>query len=210
MLRELLSSDEIARAERFIFDRDRNHFIGCRAALRRLLAERLGMAPGEIDFSYGSNGKPFVPHAAIEFNVSHSGEFALIGLSERIAIGVDIEKIREPTRNDWSDLAKRFFSEGEVKALSTLSPEDQTEGFFACWSRKEAYIKRHGLGLALPLGDFSVSVDPAHAELLGADWCPRDLRQTTLYDLHAPVGYRASIALEQTAKVQIHQRSFQI
>lgn len=208
-LRQLLSDDECARADRLVFDRDRNHFICCRAALRTLLGNRLGMRPSELRFAYGPRGKPTLPDVPLEFNVSHSGEFAVIGIGGFAPIGIDIEKIRDATRNDWSDLARRFFSTTEVDALSRLPTDKRTQGFFACWSRKEAYIKLHGLGLALPLGDFSVSVDPdENAALLDSKWRPTDLKEISLHDLDAPSGYRACLALAQSGEAKIMQTEF--
>ena len=74
------------------------------------------------------------------------------------------------------------------------------QAFFACWTRKEAYIKVHGRGLSLPLSQFSVSVNPTSApQLLATPWCPSDLNLTRLWDLAAPRGYRAAIALKTFA-----------
>ena len=108
----LLSPDEIARALRFHFEKDRLHFTGCRSALRGLLAKYLAIPAAEIRFEYTTSGKPRLAAAqnpsALQFNVSHSAGMALIAIGSEHRLGIDIEKIRENV--DVSALSERFFS----------------------------------------------------------------------------------------------------
>src|SRR5712691_5560412 len=53
----LLSQDELSRANRFHFPKDRNHFIVARGLLRKLLAAYLGIGSGELRFSYGERSE---------------------------------------------------------------------------------------------------------------------------------------------------------
>src|SRR5262252_2460436 len=103
-----LSKDELARASRFHFERDRDRFIVARGELRRVLAGYVGLDPGSLTFRYGARGKPSVEGDSLEFNLSHSGSIALLGLTRQRRIGIDIEEIRY--LDDCGELAARFFS----------------------------------------------------------------------------------------------------
>lgn len=178
----LLSPEERGRAARFRFDRDRAHFSVCRGTLRRLLGEALSLAPERIEFSYGAHGKPET--AGINFNVSHSGGFALIAISKRRVVGVDIERMDRSFADDR--IPERFFSPGEVLALRALPQGDQLEAFFRIWTRKEAYLKACGLGLSLALDSFDVSLGCSAAFLRGVQgW--------EIEAVPAPPGYAAAL-----------------
>lgn len=164
--RALLSSDEAARAERFVFERHRARFIVGRAALRRLLAEATGQPADSLVFSYGPTGKPALPGAVAPwFNVSHSDRLGLVAITTRGPIGVDIERKRQI--DDVLRLARTAFSENELRALEAVEPSDRHAAFFAGWTRKEAYIKARGDGIG-SLGAFDVSLRPEEASLLRA------------------------------------------
>lgn len=193
----VLSSDETARAGRFHFEKDRVCFTRCRSALRRLLAGYLQVPAVEICFKYSTGGKPQVAvqqnPRALEFNVSHSGSIALIAVGSEQRIGVDIEKIRPDV--DAEALAERFFSVGERAGLRTLPDHLRVAGFFACWTRKEAFLKAIGEGLSFPLADFSVSTNPNVQPQL------EEIRGKTevgkkwfMADLSVENGYRAALA----------------
>lgn len=159
----LLASCERVRADRFHFRRDRDRFIAGRAQLRRILGAYLRQPPELVQFCYGASGKPAVSEP-LAFNLSHSGDFAALAVA-RFELGVDIECIR-PIEEE---VAERFFAADEVMRLRSLPQAQQTEAFFACWTRKEAYVKALGDGLLLPLDSFSVSLEPeAPARLLRA------------------------------------------
>src|SRR5215469_3110824 len=154
--RHWLSEDEVAKAERFHWHRDRARYIVGRAALRRVLADRLGCLPAAIRFSYGSNGKPMLEggRGQVEFNLAHSGGDAVITLANGAAVGVDIELLRPIA--DAESLAHLVFSDVERRELE-LAP-DPVLAFLNGWTRKEAYVKALGLGLAAPLTEISVSL----------------------------------------------------
>ena len=182
----ILSIDEQERAARSHFEKDRIHFSRCRSALRNLLAAYLAMPPDEIHFDYQANGKPQLaveqnPNA-LQFNVSHSGGLALIAIGSEHRLGVDIETMRRDI--DAERLAERFFSIRERAGLRELSDVLRVRGFFACWTRKEAFLKATGTGLSFSLADFSVTThpgrDPELEELegnldAGKQWLLKDL-----------------------------------
>jgi 4'-phosphopantetheinyl transferase len=157
-----LSSDEMSRAERFHFSRDRIGYIAGRGILRELLAGYVGRLPAELEFCYGPWGKPFLrqenPTPSVYFNVSHSQGWALLAFSLGRNLGVDVEFIRADVAA--GEIAERYFSTQEIAELKALPQAMRAEGFFLCWTRKEAYIKARGEGLQIPLDSFHVSLTP--------------------------------------------------
>jgi 4'-phosphopantetheinyl transferase len=153
-----LSPDEAAQAARFRFARDRRRYVARHAVLRTLLAAYRGGRSGTPDFTLNAYGKPSLPDGP-SFNMSHSHGTALIAIApEGGEIGCDIER-REPSFAD-EGIAERFFSPGEAATLCALPDDLATQAFFDCWTRKEAYVKARGLGLALALDSFEVELDP--------------------------------------------------
>lgn len=161
-LRKLLSDTERRRADRFVFDRDRNRFIVARASLREMLATRLNVRPESVELTYGAHGKPALAHryadSDLRFNVSHSDDVAVCAFSLGREIGIDIEVVRPIP--DADDIAAQFFSRRENEAYLALDARDKPLGFFYCWTRKEAFIKAIGDGLDHPLDSFDVSLAP--------------------------------------------------
>jgi 4'-phosphopantetheinyl transferase len=198
-LRSLLSSDELERASRFRFDRDRDEFVVSRGTLRLLLAGYVGEPPGGLQFTYSKYGRPGLAGLSSskppDFNVSHSGKTALLAFARERRIGIDVEEIR----GDFNplEISERFFSTAERKSLSDLSAEQRLEGFFRCWTRKEAFIKAIGEGLSHPLHQFDVSLAPdTEPALLATRPHEREARRWKLWDVTVPVGYFAALASE--------------
>jgi 4'-phosphopantetheinyl transferase len=157
-LADTLAEDERARTSRFRFSRDRHHSIAARGILRDILARYLGEDPAAIRFRYGPAGKPALLRDRgaqdLRFNVSHSHGLALYSITCGRHTGVDVER-NEP-RVAAEPIAERFFSAPEILALQALPEESRGETFFHCWTRKEAYVKARGGGLAIPLDSFDV------------------------------------------------------
>jgi 4'-phosphopantetheinyl transferase len=190
-LNEGLAPEEHERAARFHFPIHRRHFIACRGMLREILAGYLEMVPAAVRFSYNAYGKPAVLDSGLRFNLSHSGGWALFAVTEGREVGIDIERIE--ARVAQEQIPERFFSSCEVAQLRALPLEQQTDAFFRCWTRKEAYIKARGLGLSLPLDSFDVSLAPGEpAALL------RGAGNYSLQELPAPEGFAAAVAAEGT------------
>jgi 4'-phosphopantetheinyl transferase len=200
----LLSPDEHARAARFAFERDRWRFIGTRGALRAILSAYRGVAGSALRFEYAPSGKPSLVERGnrgwLCFNVSHSGEMALVGVTLDCAIGVDVEHIRDDV--DTAHLASRFFSAREAAALAGLPARARHEAFFACWTRKEAYLKARGDGLSLPLDGFDVSLAPGEqAALLGTRPDPQEAVRWSVRAVSAPAGFAAALAIAKPQSV---------
>ena len=180
---DLLSEDELERAARFRFERDRRRFVAGRSTLRRLLAGYVDAAPAAISFEYGPNGKPDVPDAPVSFNVSHSGSHALFAVGPRFELGVDVEVLGQ-TRTDDLLVAKQFFSPRELETLRAHAPSARPRAFLLCWTRKEAFVKARGDGLSLPLQDFDVSFGMGEQPaLLRTAWSRDEPDEWTIEDV---------------------------
>jgi 4'-phosphopantetheinyl transferase len=179
-LSSYLHKDEISRAERFVFPRDRDHFVVARARLRELLGKYLRCPPNAVQFKTGRYGKLSLldDRDPLRFNLSHSHAVALYGFCVGREIGIDTEKIRVGFAGEA--IAERYFSATEQRQLAELPDELRDTAFFLCWTRKEAYIKAHGDGLQIALDSFDVSLKPGEpATLRSADsgrWSLRSFR----------------------------------
>jgi 4'-phosphopantetheinyl transferase len=192
---QLLSNDERERAGRFHFSRDREDFIVSRAILRVVLHRYVKTPAGEIQFRYGANGKPSFAderHRWLRFNLSHSHGIALYAISAEREIGIDVEYVRE----NWPDTdIENVFSEREIAGLKALPESVRGRAFFACWTRKEAYIKACGGGLSIPLKSFSVSFSPGEPAAL-LDASPREVSRWSLREIEVDPRYAAAVAVE--------------
>lgn len=193
-LQTTLSPDEMARADRFVFSTDRNHFVAARGILRELLGTYLTLPPATLEFRYGNHGKPELDvrtsDSVLQFNLSHSGGLAIYAFSLGRRLGVDVEEIRPKLAGE--DIARRYFAAREVEELQALAPPLRPEGFFLCWTRKEAYVKAHGAGLSLPLDSFTVSLTPGRA----ADLQAADQARWSIVALDPAPGFVAAIIIE--------------
>ena len=152
-----MSDDEKRRAERFRFDRDRNKFIVVRATLRKILSRYLSALPQEIVFCYSEAGKPALTgcdQADLHFNLSHSRNWAVFVVARGRRVGIDVEETR--IINDLQAIAGRSFTAREANSLRSLSPDECQDTFFRDWTRKEAFVKAVGEGLALSLRQIEV------------------------------------------------------
>lgn len=193
----VLSPDEQAGAQRFRFEPDRNRYVSSHAALRMLLGRYLNIKPAAITFRRGDHGKPALDHDyGLRFNLSTCHKMALLAVTLlREVVGIDIEYKREDFAD--RDAARRFFSPREIDALNTVPPVKYTEAFFNCWTRKEAYIKAIGLGLYMPLDQFSVSLQPGKpAQLLEVIGQPLEVERWSMLMLEPGEGYAAALAVE--------------
>jgi 4'-phosphopantetheinyl transferase len=142
----------------------------------------------------GLQGKPELvwPAENISFSLSHTGGLMLLAITGNGRVGVDAEIVRPGI--EVADLSRRFFAPVEADEILRLRPEEQLAAFFACWTRKEAFVKALGVGLLLPLDSFRVTV---RAELL-FDWS--NSGPWTLLDVGEP-GIAAALAVEERSPV---------
>ncbi len=145
---EILSSEELQRSQRFLREKHRRRFCQARVFLRQILAHYLHIDPILIGFREGPHGKLYLNNTLqrLQFNVSHSRDLALYAVTFDQEVGIDIE---------WMDpeleirpLVSRFFTPREQQAFVELPPDQQLTAFYRLWTRKEAYLKAQGRGLA--------------------------------------------------------------
>ncbi|CAH0342918.1 4'-phosphopantetheinyl transferase superfamily protein [Rhizobium sp. CECT 9324] len=160
-----LSHDELERASRFVRSDDTRRYIAGRTGLRSILGRYLDTAPSDISFSYSESGKPGIQSTGarpLEFNLSHSGDQALLAVSRQFVLGVDIEQIKPIAE----DVAGHFFSAAECSELKAYPDQGRMSAFYRCWTRKEAFVKAQGAGLSLALDCFDVSLSPQRQHTL--------------------------------------------
>jgi phosphopantetheinyl transferase len=178
-----LAPDELSRAARFRFERDRRRFVVRRGLLREWLASRIGGEPRSLVFDASELGKPALRGGECQFNLSHSHESLMVAMSD-IDVGCDVERL-DPDL-EWLPIAKSFFSHEVVDELSRLPEPDACRAFFQAWTRLEACAKAAGTGLAqagvLTPKDASVN----SAGVIESPW--------DVADLFALDGYAAAIA----------------
>ena len=190
-----LSTDERERASRYRFPRDQRRFIASRGWLRAILRSYVGIEATAIRFHYNPHGKPELETGDLQFNLAHSEDLALYAIARGRRVGIDIERIRPGIADD--KLTDSVFAPREIAALRSLPPHDQQRSFFACWTRKEAYVKARGEGLVMPLDAFEVSLLPGDpAALLSTPAEPQEAARWTLCELDVGPDYAATLAIE--------------
>jgi len=189
----VLSPDERARADRYQFDQDRRRFIAARAAMRSILGARLGLPPERVPFRYGENGKPALAdsRAGLHFNLSDSGDWAVLALTTHGELGVDIEALRPIP--EITSIAERFFSPPEEAWLRSLPLHEQPWAFHRIWTCKEAYLKAIGAGLSLDTRTFVYDFTVRPARLLTIDGVPVDPAQWSLIELTPAPAYAGAV-----------------
>jgi len=146
-LGDLLSPDEQERAERLLDQQGQQRFIQARSALRIILGKYLEVAPSELAFGYGEHGKPFVqdPTTDLCFNLTHSHELALLAVTHKAEVGIDLE--RPQARSNAQAIARRLFDETIQQELDKLEGSALTQAFYQHWTAHEAAIKALGSGI---------------------------------------------------------------
>ena len=186
-----LDDDELLRAGRFLFERDRRRFVARRAFLRRILAGYAGVAPVSIRYRRSAAGKPELLDArGLAFSTSHADGLAIVAVATQGEVGVDVERMRPVA--EARDLARRLFTDRESEHLGSLPPAMVSEAFLQLWTRKEAYVKALGRGLSMPLDGFEV-LPRADGDVV-APGDAGDRPAIRLWSLDVPAGYIATVA----------------
>lgn len=158
---KILNEEETIKAQKFRFEKHQKRFIVARSTLKHILSHYLGISPEKIAFQYGSHGKPKLVDKMntiqLEFNLSHSEELAIYGITCHHLIGVDVEYLRPMP--DAEKLAKRFFCHQEFEKINSLSIIHKNTEFFKLWTAKEAYLKATGKGISGGLDKVEISTD---------------------------------------------------
>lgn len=195
----LLSAPERDRAQGIQIETHRRRFTVGHGRLRRVLARYLQLPPEAIEFGRHSRGKPFIVPAQnpldLQFNYSHTADTALAAIAIGRTIGVDVEAHRDDV--DMELIARRQFAPGERDRLVSLPREQRPAAFYRCWTRKEAYLKALGDGIAGGLQGFEVSFLADEVPALirakgGSDEC----RRWSVLALDAGPGLSAACVVE--------------
>jgi 4'-phosphopantetheinyl transferase len=156
----LLNEEERSQQKRFYFEKHRHQYLITRAMVRSVLSlYQHDITAEQWEFTKNSYGKPSISNRGLtiplRFNLSHTDELIVMAVTVEQEIGVDVEC--HSRRGNLLDIASSFFSPSEVKHLFELPLEQQKNRFFDLWTLKEAYIKACGMGLSIPLDQFSYS-----------------------------------------------------
>ncbi|HLX29677.1 MAG TPA: 4'-phosphopantetheinyl transferase superfamily protein [Casimicrobiaceae bacterium] len=199
-----LSVEERQRATRFVRGHDRDRHVIAHGILRHVLARYRAVAPRELRFVQSPHGKPALVSSGsaprIGFNLSHAGDAALIAIAENVEVGVDLE--RERGDIDAAGIAARFFDEGERAAIADAA--DPVRAFFRHWVAKEAVLKAHGSGFALPLDGFAILFESDDAASVVAPSLP-DVQRSRwrIHMLKVPLGWQAAVCVPQGFRVHV-------
>lgn len=195
----ILDDEEHLRASRFKFIKHRRRFIANRGILRVILAQYAACDPKALRFAYGQHGKPTIawPTSAcdIRFSVSGSHGLGAVAVARCNELGLDLEQVRP--NNDLDVIVSSQFSTEEQDWFRRLPASDRLSAFFEIWTCKEAYLKGKGLGLTVPLNQFSLSINqgmPPRLTWSGID--KSDLLQWSLQHLIIEPGFVACLAIE--------------
>ncbi len=194
-LSRALDSEELQRARR-LPQATRREFVATRAILRTLLGERLGVPAGEVMLRKSENGKLFVSGGVL-FNVAHSKGLAVFAFTHNLEVGVDVELLRP--LDDLGGVVELTLAPSEATELQSVPAGDRATAFFACWTRKEAYLKASGNGLGSPR-DVAVTVRPGAPErLVSVQGAPTEPDRWELRSFEPGPGYVGAVAVERAA-----------
>ncbi len=184
-----LSADERARAARYLVPAAGERFRRTRGLLRWVLAGYLGRPPGQLAFRYGGQGKPALAEDELQFNLSHSGELALLGVARDWPLGVDLERL--DAGKQLSAIARRVFPAARCRELEALDGERRVQGFYRDWTAMEARVKARGDGV------FQQLRSGGEADWPVRHWCPADGYLAALAAPRLPVEAEAWAWLDQ-------------
>lgn len=196
-LHATLSAAERERAARFRFDEHRERFVAGRGIQRAILGGYAGIPPARVRYRTGGHGKLELDdgRGRIRFNATNCEDRALFAVVPWRRIGIDLEAVRPVPEAE--SIIESFFSAAERRAFLAVPANARDEAFFACWTRKEAFIKALGGGLSIPLDDFDVTFAPGEpARLLALRGLPGPAEAWTLREVDAGPGWAGALAVE--------------
>lgn len=200
---EILSPAERAKASRYRFEKDRRLYISARASLRRILAERTGAAAGNVVIEETVKPRAVIPPGSPDlfFNISHSGDYAVIALSEVAEVGIDIEQIRPDCPID--ELARRYYAPSEYAWLCRLDGRRRLRDFYRFWTLKEAVLKCAGVGLALPPRAVQIRLDQDPPGLRCSNPAYQYLQDLEVRELQLVAGYATALAVATQEELDV-------
>ena len=194
-LEACLDDRDRERAARFHFPGDRARFVLGRGLLRNCLAPYLDRAPEAIELAYTPRGRPVLPHDdTLQFSISHTQDLVALALTDGARIGIDLEAVQ--THPDLPDLAERIFSKADLATFEALPASEKLPAFHRVWTRKEAYLKARGEGIAERLQQISVSMGPEVVITLDDSRNVFPKEKWRLLSLPVPAGYAGTLACD--------------
>eukprot|EP00058_Branchiostoma_floridae_P026098 XP_002611588.1 hypothetical protein BRAFLDRAFT_63764 [Branchiostoma floridae] len=156
-----VQQEEKDRIDKFVFAKDAKYAMAGRLLIRKAINDQLGIPWRDIRLGRTEKGKPYLTstvdadHALFSFNVSHSGDYAVLAAESRNVVGVDVMKVDYPNRGDVPEFfrtMRRQFTEHEWSTIKTPSSEwEQLKLFYRHWCLKESYVKALGVGIGFEL-----------------------------------------------------------
>ncbi len=208
----ILNAHELAQAERRLDAEHGYRFAMARRGIRLILGRELSCFPQDIRFEVGDHGKPRIEglpashDPALSFNLSHSGDLAVLAVSRDGEVGVDVERVRDIDLR----IARRYFTGREAEEIAAAESSHQLAAFFRVWTAKEAVVKATGEGIRRGLDTFEFASLPDGQASAGS------LRTGALPALRARVqwfvpveGYAAAVAgLDANRPIDLTIRAF--
>ena len=194
VFRSALDAPERARLRIMRDAGARLRFSAGRWLVRRVLARRLGCTEAEVELAVGAHGRPSLAAGGIDFNLSHAGSLVVLAVGT-VRVGIDVETTNRS--RDWHAIARRFFSPVEFAAIEACDEAERRTAFFRAWTRKEAFVKALGTGLATGFARFDVSIGPRPA-LTGARIDGVDASEWSIRDLAAGPDHLGAVAMRTT------------
>jgi 4'-phosphopantetheinyl transferase len=204
-LESCLDLRERERSARFRFPEDRARFVLGRGLLRKCLGYYLRQPPETIELAYTDRGRPILPQdGTIQFSVSHARDLVAIALTVQAKVGIDLEYMQPHL--DPLELAARIFSEEDFRAFQALPQGETLRAFFRAWTRKEAYLKARGEGIADGLRQISVPFGPDETASLTDARDESAARTWRLHTVPVSTDYMGSLACDDAGKrLDCHQ-----
>jgi 4'-phosphopantetheinyl transferase len=194
-----LDAHDRDRAARFRFAPDRSRFVLGRALLRKSLGHFLGLPPESIELGYTDRGRPiYPPDPRIQFSISHTQDLVAVALTENANIGIDLEAVSPHL--DLIELAERIFSPDDLAVFNAHPAGEKLAAFYRAWTRKEAYLKARGEGIAEGLEQISVSMGPEEVLSLKDSRNKAQEENWHLMSLPLPHGYAGTLACDDMRK----------
>ncbi len=157
----LLTKDERAKRDRFRFAKERHYCLVTRALVRSVLSRYADVPPDRWRFVANQYGRPEVAEPRLvpplRFNLSHTNGLIVCLVATGREVGVDVEERQRSA--ELLGVAHRYFSPFEIAALSSLPKREQVDRVIMYWTLKESFVKARGMGLAIPLAQFSFDLE---------------------------------------------------
>lgn len=178
----VLPTERQEKIERLRFEKDKLLSLAAGLLIRREI--------GDVPMRMNEHGKPYAVDSGTYFSVSHSGDCDVIAVDDR-EIGVDVEKLPD---KDYMKIAERFYHPGELRYVQNA--EDPARAFTRIWTRKEAYLKQIGIGIATDLRAFDTTSGELAARIVSYDLDGYVISACAEYQLEQNRNYISEIELK--------------